>query len=80
MSIEALTLKQIILDVGTGGVIGPHYASSKSAIHGLLHWIANRHAKDGIVGSCISMGWKQLTFVVGRLVMQLLQLSSLVRA
>ncbi|KAJ3761318.1 NAD-binding protein [Lentinula raphanica] len=34
---------------GTGGVIGPHYASSKSALHGLLHWVASRHAKDGIV-------------------------------
>ena len=34
---------------GTGGVIGPHYASSKSAMHGLLHWIASRYAKDGVV-------------------------------
>ncbi|KAF8966072.1 NAD-binding protein [Flammula alnicola] len=33
---------------GTGGVIGPHYASSKSALHGLLHWISMRHAKDGV--------------------------------
>ncbi|KAF5378922.1 hypothetical protein D9757_008727 [Collybiopsis confluens] len=32
----------------TGGVIGPHYASSKSALHGLMHWVASRHAKDGI--------------------------------
>lgn len=34
---------------GTGGVIGPHYASSKSAMHGLVHWIATRYAKEGIV-------------------------------
>lgn len=34
---------------GTGGGVGPHYASSKSALHGLLHWIAVRYAKDGIV-------------------------------
>lgn len=42
----ALTLFPLL---GTGGVIGPHYASSKSALHGLLHWIAGRYAKDGIV-------------------------------
>ncbi|KAF8881614.1 hypothetical protein BD779DRAFT_1545772 [Infundibulicybe gibba] len=34
---------------GTGGVIGPHYASSKSALHGLLHWLASRYAADGLV-------------------------------
>ena len=33
----------------TGGVIGPHYASSKSAMHGLVHWLSLRYAKDGIV-------------------------------
>jgi len=33
---------------GTGGVIGPHYASSKSAMHGLIHWLANRYASEGI--------------------------------
>ncbi|KIP04577.1 hypothetical protein PHLGIDRAFT_25521 [Phlebiopsis gigantea 11061_1 CR5-6] len=32
----------------TGGVIGPHYASSKSALHGLIHWLSLRYAKDGI--------------------------------
>jgi NAD(P)-dependent dehydrogenase (short-subunit alcohol dehydrogenase family) len=35
--------------IGTGGVVGPHYASSKSALHGILHWIAQRYAKEGIV-------------------------------
>jgi NAD(P)-dependent dehydrogenase (short-subunit alcohol dehydrogenase family) len=34
---------------GTGGVVGPHYASSKAALHGLIHWIAQRYARDGIV-------------------------------
>ena len=24
----------------TGGVVGPHYASSKSAMHGFVHWLA----------------------------------------
>ncbi|KAJ3535678.1 hypothetical protein NM688_g6942 [Phlebia brevispora] len=32
-----------------GGVIGPHYASSKSAMHGLIHWLSLRYCKDGIV-------------------------------
>ncbi|KAH7065690.1 3-oxoacyl-reductase [Paraphoma chrysanthemicola] len=32
----------------TGGIIGPHYASSKSALHGLVHWLANTYAKNGI--------------------------------
>ncbi|KAF9005080.1 NAD-binding protein [Cyathus striatus] len=39
---------------GTGGVIGPHYASSKSALHGLLHWIANRYAKEGITCNAVA--------------------------
>ncbi|KAJ3772600.1 NAD-binding protein [Lentinula raphanica] len=39
---------------GTGGVIGPHYASSKSALHGLLHWVASRHAKDGITCNAVA--------------------------
>ncbi|KAK6440191.1 hypothetical protein LTR95_003590 [Oleoguttula sp. CCFEE 5521] len=32
----------------TGGVVGPHYASSKSAIHGFVHWLAGNVAKKGI--------------------------------
>ncbi|KAM3075274.1 hypothetical protein ACMFMG_007283 [Clarireedia jacksonii] len=32
----------------TGGVIGPHYASSKSALHGLVHWLASAYAERGI--------------------------------
>ncbi|KAF1988732.1 3-oxoacyl-reductase [Aulographum hederae CBS 113979] len=32
----------------TGGVVGPHYASSKSALHGLIHWLASTYAKAGI--------------------------------
>ncbi|KAF8151728.1 NAD-binding protein [Crassisporium funariophilum] len=39
---------------GTGGVIGPHYASSKSALHGLLHWISMRHAKDGVTCNAVA--------------------------
>jgi 3-oxoacyl-[acyl-carrier protein] reductase len=32
----------------TGGIIGPHYASAKSALHGMIHWLANAYAKKGI--------------------------------
>ena len=32
----------------TGGVIGPHYASSKAGLHGLIHFLASRFAADGI--------------------------------
>ena len=32
----------------TGGVVGPHYASSKSALHGMIHFLAMKYAKNGI--------------------------------
>lgn len=32
----------------TGGVVGPHYASSKSALHGLIHWLSQMYCKKGI--------------------------------
>ncbi|TVY90232.1 L-rhamnose 1-dehydrogenase (NADP(+)), partial [Lachnellula willkommii] len=32
----------------TGGVVGPHYASSKSALHGMLHFLAGRYAREGV--------------------------------
>ena len=32
----------------TGGAVGPHYASSKSAQHGFIHWLATRIATKGI--------------------------------
>ncbi|KAI0085902.1 3-oxoacyl-reductase [Irpex rosettiformis] len=38
----------------TGGVIGPHYASSKAAMHGLIHWLSLRYAKDGICSNAIA--------------------------
>ncbi|KAJ7640486.1 NAD-binding protein [Mycena polygramma] len=40
--------------IGIGGVIGPHYASSKSALHGLVHWLAVRYAKDGITSNAVA--------------------------
>jgi len=39
---------------GTGGVIGPHYASSKSAMHGLVHWLAGRYASHGITANAVA--------------------------
>ncbi|KAL9053534.1 MAG: hypothetical protein Q9162_004701 [Coniocarpon cinnabarinum] len=32
----------------TGGVVGPHYASSKSALHGFIHWLSGRYCQRGI--------------------------------
>nr|GAT57963.1 NAD-binding protein [Mycena chlorophos] len=39
---------------GIGGVIGPHYASSKSALHGMVHWIAVRYAKQGVTCNAVA--------------------------
>ncbi|KAF9039129.1 hypothetical protein BJ165DRAFT_1613809 [Panaeolus papilionaceus] len=39
---------------GNGGRIGPHYASSKSALHGLFHWIAMRYAPNGITCNAVA--------------------------
>jgi len=39
---------------GTGGVIGPHYASSKSALHGLVHWLSLRYSKHGITANAVA--------------------------
>lgn len=38
----------------TGGIVGPHYASSKSAIHGLVHWLAGNVAKKGVTVNAIA--------------------------
>jgi 3-oxoacyl-[acyl-carrier protein] reductase len=32
----------------TGGIVGPHYASSKAGLHGLIHSLASQFAADGI--------------------------------
>ncbi len=40
----------VTIRAATGGVLGPHYSSSKAAIHGLMHWIARQYSKKGIVG------------------------------
>lgn len=37
-----------------GGVVGPHYAASKAALHGLMHHIAPRVAGDGVTVNTIA--------------------------
>jgi 3-oxoacyl-[acyl-carrier protein] reductase len=38
----------------TGGIIGPHYASSKAGLHGLTHFLASRAAPDGVTVNAIA--------------------------
>ena len=38
----------------TGGVVGPHYASSKSALHGLVHWLGKNVADKGITVNAVA--------------------------
>ena len=49
---EAQEWGRIIFDSSvaafTGGYVGPHYASAKSAQHGFIHWLAGNVAKKGV--------------------------------
>lgn len=38
----------------TGGILGPHYASSKAGLHGLTHFLAPRVAPDGVTVNAIA--------------------------
>lgn len=38
----------------TGGVVGPHYAASKAALHGLMHHLAPRVAASGVTVNTIA--------------------------
>ena len=38
----------------TGGIVGPHYAATKSALHGLTHHLAARVAGDGVTVNAIA--------------------------
>jgi len=38
----------------TGGVLGPHYSSSKAAIHGIMHWVAKQYSKKGITCNAVA--------------------------
>lgn len=37
-----------------GGVIGPHYAASKAALHGLVHYLAARVADTGVTVNALA--------------------------
>ncbi|GAO51250.1 hypothetical protein G7K_5357-t1 [Saitoella complicata NRRL Y-17804] len=37
-----------------GGFVGPHYASSKSALHGLVHWLSQHYAHKGITVNAVA--------------------------
>jgi 3-oxoacyl-[acyl-carrier protein] reductase len=38
----------------TGGLVGPHYAASKAALHGLAHYVASRAAVDGVTVNALA--------------------------
>ena len=38
----------------TGGFVGPHYASSKSGLHGFVHWLGKNVAKKGITVNAVA--------------------------
>jgi 3-oxoacyl-[acyl-carrier protein] reductase len=38
----------------TGGLVGPHYASSKAGLHGLTHFLASRVAANGVTVNAIA--------------------------
>jgi 3-oxoacyl-[acyl-carrier protein] reductase len=40
----------------TGGTCGPHYAASKAALHGLVHYLAPRVADEGVTVNAIALG------------------------
>jgi NAD(P)-dependent dehydrogenase (short-subunit alcohol dehydrogenase family) len=47
------SLEMMAMRTATGGVLGPHYSSSKAALHGLMHWVARQYSKKGIVSVTI---------------------------
>lgn len=38
----------------TGGIVGPHYAASKSGLHGMLYWLAGQYAQHGVTVNAIA--------------------------
>ncbi|GGM02277.1 SDR family NAD(P)-dependent oxidoreductase [Nakamurella endophytica] len=38
----------------TGGLIGPHYAASKAALHGLTAWLSARYAGSGVTVNALA--------------------------
>src|SRR5581483_5793005 len=37
-----------------GGIVGPHYAATKSGLHGLVHFLAAQLAADGITVNAVA--------------------------
>lgn len=37
-----------------GGFVGPHYAAAKAGLHGLVHFLSNRLAAEGITANAIA--------------------------
>jgi len=50
----------------TGGLVGPHYASSKSALHGFVHWLAGNVAKKGVTVNAVAPAVIRDTAMMGR--------------
>jgi 3-oxoacyl-[acyl-carrier protein] reductase len=38
----------------TGGIVGPHYAASKSGLHGLTHYLSARFAPSGVTVNALA--------------------------
>jgi 3-oxoacyl-[acyl-carrier protein] reductase len=48
-----------------GGVVGPDYAASKAALHGLAHFLASRVAADGVTVNVIAPGFIDTAMLPG---------------
>jgi 3-oxoacyl-[acyl-carrier protein] reductase len=48
-----------------GGVVGPHYASSKAGLHGMAHFLASRTAADGVTVNVVAPGFIQTSMLQG---------------
>jgi 3-oxoacyl-[acyl-carrier protein] reductase len=48
-----------------GGVVGPDYAASKSALHGLTHFLASRVAPDGVTVNALAPGFVDTAMLPG---------------
>jgi 3-oxoacyl-[acyl-carrier protein] reductase len=48
-----------------GGVVGPHYASSKAGLHGMAHFLASRTAADGVTVNVVAPGFIETAMLQG---------------